>query len=214
MLVPSTPLPGYQILNCGAWIYTPNNHWCSWTAGYAPASIFSSVFAPAFVLIQDLHSKEELKVTWHCAGAQATRTWDDQYWWFFQLTSTKYVSWTFMSSPVKMISLPAIPRAQVLHSFTEAHLLGKLILWSVMSHAKIATQLKSLNLLTQIDSFPFWANKLKRSSHCHTIPDKAQAKFSPFAFFLNSSDVKHKTERVQLIFWTLLTDAFIPPDWG
>lgn len=130
-----------------------------WTAGYAPASIFSSVFAPTSVLIQDLCSKEELKVTWHCAGAQARRTWDDQYWWFFQLPSPKDVSWTLMSSSVKMISLPATPRAQVLHSFTEAHLLGKLILWSVMSHAKIATQLKSLNLLTQIDWFPFWANK-------------------------------------------------------
>lgn len=46
------------------------------------------------------------------------------------------------------------------------------------------------------------------------MPDKTQAKFSPFAFFLGSSDVKHKTERVQLIFWTLLTDAFIPSVWG
>lgn len=45
-----------------------------WTAGYASASIFSSVFAPTFVLLQDHHSKGELKVTWHSAGAQAIRT--------------------------------------------------------------------------------------------------------------------------------------------
>lgn len=38
-----------------------------WTAGYSPASVFTSVSAPTSVLIQDLRSKEELKVTWHCA---------------------------------------------------------------------------------------------------------------------------------------------------
>lgn len=126
-----------------------------WTAGYSPASVFTSLSAPTSVLIQDLHSKEELKVTWHCARAQAIRTWDDQYWWFFPLPSPKGMSWTVTSSSVKMISLLAIPWAQVLHTFTEAYLLGKLILWSVMSHAKIATQLKSLILLTQIDWLPF-----------------------------------------------------------
>lgn len=138
-------------------LWSPNLHTgqsypdALWTAGYSPASIFTSVFARTSVLIQNFHSKEELKVTWHCARAQATRTWDDQYWWFFPLPSPKGMSWTVMSSSVKMISLPAIPQAQVLHGSTEAQLLGQLILWSVMSHAKIATQLKSLNLLTQID---------------------------------------------------------------
>ena len=45
-----------------------------WTASYSPASVFTSVSAPTSVLIQDLRSKEELKVTWHCARAQAVRT--------------------------------------------------------------------------------------------------------------------------------------------
>lgn len=158
MLVPSTPLLGYQILNSGTWIYRLDNHLLMLCGQLAmPLLPWSLQYLP---LLWCLSRISTAKRSWrYCAGAQAIRTWDDQYWWFFQLTSPKDVSWTFMSSSVKMIFLSAVPQAQVLHSFTEAHLLGKLILWSVMSHAKIATQLKSLNLLTQIDWFPFWANK-------------------------------------------------------
>lgn len=44
-----------------------------WTAGYAPASMVSSVFAPALVLIQDLHSKEELKALCRSSGYKDLR---------------------------------------------------------------------------------------------------------------------------------------------
>lgn len=51
------------------------------------------------------------------ARAQAIRTWDDQYWWLFPLPSPKGVSWTVTCSSVKMISLPAVPQAQVTSQF-------------------------------------------------------------------------------------------------
>lgn len=81
-----------------------------------------------------------------------------------------------------------------------------------MSHAKIATQLKSLNLLTQIDLFPFLSQQIKK--YKFGMPVKAQAKPSLSAFFFDNSDIKQKTERGQLIFLTLLTDAFITPGLG